>query len=267
MEKKYLNLGCGNRYLKEWTNLDFVKTGPEVVACNLSEGIPFPDSSFDVVYHSHVLEHFARDTAVNFIRECYRVLKPGGIIRVAVPDLEQIVKEYLKNLDRALGGDRQGKADYEWIMLELFDQIVRTKPGGDMAAYWTRTVIPNENYLSSRLGHEFRMFRKKFGTTNPLKFNNGRAQSLKKRLIEWLPGGKQLSKYIELGKFRSGGEIHQWMYDRYSLGMLLRDSGFGNIADMDAFHSQIPGWETYRWLDVEEGVARKPDSLFMEATK
>src|SRR5687767_3201991 len=101
---KYLNLGCGDRYISDWTNVDFVSQGKGVIAHNLIEGIPFPDNSFDVVYHSHVLEHFTKQRGFLFIKECYRVLKPNGILRIVVPDLEEIVREYFKSLSGALEG-------------------------------------------------------------------------------------------------------------------------------------------------------------------
>ncbi len=58
--KTYLNLGCGTRYHPAWTNVDMVSKSEHVLAHNLREGIPFPDAHFEVVYHSHVLEHFTR---------------------------------------------------------------------------------------------------------------------------------------------------------------------------------------------------------------
>src|ERR1700709_1713415 len=97
-ELPYLNLGCGSHFDRQWVNVDFSKTGEGVIAHNLLNGIPFNDNTFEVVYHSHVLEHFPKDRAEEFIRECYRVLKPAGIIRVAVPDLEQIVSNYSRLL-------------------------------------------------------------------------------------------------------------------------------------------------------------------------
>jgi predicted SAM-dependent methyltransferase len=54
------------------------------------------------VYYSHLLEHFPKHEAQGFTQECYRVLKPRGIIRVAVPDLERIARMYLQALERAL---------------------------------------------------------------------------------------------------------------------------------------------------------------------
>ena len=87
---QYLNLGCGSRYHPDWINIDIVPHGPEVIQHDLSRGIPLPDASCDVVYHTAVLEHMRRSDAAAFLAECYRVLKPGGIVRVGVPDLERI---------------------------------------------------------------------------------------------------------------------------------------------------------------------------------
>jgi len=264
---KCLNLGCGTRYIDTWTNVDFNKTGPGVIAYNFLLQIPFTDAEFDVVYHSHVLEHFSKEEGKNFIKECHRVLKPGGIIRIAVPDLERIIKEYLNNLEKALQGDIEAEKNYEWTMLEMYDQAVRKESGGEMLNYWMQDKIANENYVTERLGHEFTVFRKNNMRTKPLQKQASKPLTFREKLIAWLAGDKEAVSQLQLGKFRSGGEIHQWMYDRYSLGKLLTDNCFINTKTADAFSSAIPGWENYLWLDVEEGKIRKPDSLFMEAQK
>jgi predicted SAM-dependent methyltransferase len=119
MNKQLLNLGCGHRYHAEWTNIDFHSTGENVIGYNLLKGIPFKDTTFDMVYHSHVIEHFSKEDAPNFLRECYRVLKQNGIIRIAFPDLEQIVSHYMRLLKEMKNGDTRHEADYDWIMLEL----------------------------------------------------------------------------------------------------------------------------------------------------
>src|SRR5688500_9331560 len=90
----YLNLGCGYHYHEDWVNVDFVSTGEGVIGHNLLNGIPFNDNTFEVVYHSHVIEHFTKRDGKKFLTECYRVLKPEGIIRVAIPDLQKIVEQY-----------------------------------------------------------------------------------------------------------------------------------------------------------------------------
>jgi predicted SAM-dependent methyltransferase len=63
---------------------------------NLKYGIPFQDSSVDFIFSSHVLHHLYREDALALIREALRVLKPGGTIRITVPDLELIVALYLE---------------------------------------------------------------------------------------------------------------------------------------------------------------------------
>jgi predicted SAM-dependent methyltransferase len=119
-----LNLGCGSRFHPTWTNLDAISSNAAVRACDLNKGIPFPDNSFQVVYHSHVLEHFPKDKAFELMQECRRVLETGGVIRVAVPDLEQIVRMYLKALELSLQGDETWQHNYEWLMIQLYDQAV-----------------------------------------------------------------------------------------------------------------------------------------------
>jgi SAM-dependent methyltransferase len=67
---------------------------------DLSYGIPLPDASVDFVYSSHFLEHMERAAGLRLLRDSYRVLRPGGVIRVCVPDLEKAVQIYL-------GGNRE----------------------------------------------------------------------------------------------------------------------------------------------------------------
>jgi len=66
------------------------------VCHNLKYGIPLPDSSVDFIFSSHVLHHLYREDALKLIREALRVLKPGGTMRITVPDLELIVALYLE---------------------------------------------------------------------------------------------------------------------------------------------------------------------------
>jgi len=67
--------------------------------------------------------------------------------------------------------------------------------------------------------------------------------------------------------FRISGEMHQWIYDRYSLSKLPQEAGFTDIKVCRANESAIPNFNSYL-LDIEpDGKVRKPDSLFMEARK
>lgn len=276
----YLNLGCGSHFNKRWINIDFSKTGEGVIAHNLLNGIPFADNSFEVVYHSHVLEHFPKNEAKEFIKECYRVLKPNGIIRIAVPDLEQIVKNYTKLFNEGISDwdNLQIRADYEWMMIEMFDQIVRNNGGGEMLKYLSKETLENENFIYQRIGYEGYMLRQ--GIINKKDLQINKVSTLRKlfRLIKKvkLPQNIKESffklffneeyKQMEIGKFRLSGEIHQWMYDIYSLGNLLKDVGFKNIEKMDFNKSKIADWHSFT-LDEVNNKIRKPDSLFVEGIK
>lgn len=282
---KMLNVGCGYRYHPEWTNLDFIKTGPSVVAHDLKKGIPFEDESFDVVYHAHLLEHFTKQEGLHLIKECFRVLKAGGIIRIAVPDLEKIMQEYTKNLEGALKGDNKAQENYEWTLLELYDQTVRNFSGGEMARYLYKDNLENAEYVFSRTGEETRSIRENYLKnkkkvedipieTKSLKLNKSFIKKFLKlqtynNIIHKLAKHfltKEEREWLTIGKFRKEGEVHQWMYDRYSLSKLLKEVGFKDVQVRTAFESAIPEWNKYE-LESKDNVIFKPDSLFIEAKK
>jgi predicted SAM-dependent methyltransferase len=271
---KYLNLGCGSHYSKEtvWTNLDFVSTGETVIAHNLLDGIPFVDESFDLVYHSHVLEHFSKEDGEKLISECFRVLKPGGVLRIVIPNLETIAKNYLYFLNEGMNhpGDETIKANYEWTLMEMYDQTVRNQMGGNMIKYLQQEKILNEDFVLKRIGGEGIAIREAFlnpTIPNPpsplIKYLRNIKGMLKNNLNKFLD---PYLKPYQIGTFRQGGEIHQWMYDRYSLTNLLKNKGGKEIEIRDAFSSYITDWATYE-IDGKYPVIRKLDSLFIEARK
>lgn len=276
MRMKYLNLGCGERYHPEWTNVDITSSSPYVQAHDLTKGIPFPDGSFDVVYHSHLLEHFQKDAALCFVKECHRVLRGGGIIRVAVPDLESVVRMYLEALDKALQGDPEWQRNYEWMMLELYDQAVRTYSGGAMIEFLKQNTIFSNEFLRKRLGGEAKYIlqeirgrfaeKQQFLMGETLRRFRYIPNFLREKVLKILMS-KEEYRAFQIGHLRIRREIHQWMYDRYSLARMLKEAGFQRPQCFEATESQIPGWAEFH-LDTEpEGAVYKPTSLYMEAVK
>lgn len=283
---KFLNLGCGGRYHPGWVNIDFTARSESVIAYDLSKGIPAADNTYDVVYHSHLLEHFSKDDAPRFLQECLRVLRPGGILRVVVPDLETIARHYLNALEQANNGSTYWDANYDWILLELFDQTVRNYPGGAMAAYLKQEAIPNADFVIQRLGAEAKRLIKTGGHEHQEKLEgseNRLANPVLEKLVKPVYRFLRYSTYrreyflkaglgqeyetLQLGRFRQQGEVHQWMYDRYSLQRLLERCGFSQIVQRTAAASYIIDWSSFN-LDTEpDGSIYKPDSLFMEAIK
>jgi SAM-dependent methyltransferase len=77
---------------------------------NLARPFRFPDNTFEAVLATHVLEHLHPDVAERCLREAHRVLQPGGILRVAVPDLDRMVADYdPADPDNFLWGIYQGR--------------------------------------------------------------------------------------------------------------------------------------------------------------
>jgi predicted SAM-dependent methyltransferase len=261
--RRLLNLGCGNRFHKEWSNIDFNSSSEYVKAYNLLEGIPCPDNYFDVVYHNNVLEHFQQCDGKRLIQECFRVLKSHGIIRVVVPDLENIVRCYIENLEKAMMGDHEAEYNYDWIMLELYDQTVRNYSGGAMAEYLRQDNLTNEKFIFERCGNVVREIRESYLAEKKNKpiILRKRLKVIAKRILHRI-----VNENYAIGRFRRSGEVHQWMYDRYSLSRLLRNAGFSHIEIKEPFESDIPDWHFYQ-LDVKDGVVHSPQSLYMEAVK
>ncbi|MBN2396283.1 MAG: methyltransferase domain-containing protein [Candidatus Atribacteria bacterium] len=265
----YLNVGCGKKYHPDWINLDLKSNSPDVVAVNLLKGIPFPDNYFQVVYHSQVLEHIPKEKANEFVKECYRVLRPNGIMRVVVPDLENIIDEYKRLLKENIENtNKRSEADYDWIMLELYDQVVRNYSGGQMGEYLRQPEIINDDYVIERIGYVGLKNRNDY-----VVFKNSdkktKIRTTIKRVIKKVLSGIRDSipgEAAKVGKFRLSGENHLWMYDRFSLIRLLKQSGFQIVSIKNPFDSDIPDWPKYE-LDVKEGIIFDPKSLFVEAKK
>lgn len=275
---KLLNLGCGGVYDARWVNIDLNKTDKNILYADLKNGIPFEDNYFNVVYCSHLLEHMDSKTGQELVNEVYRVLKPRGIFRVLVPDLESISKEYLINLRKA-SKNRKYMFNYQWIKLEMFDQVVREYSGGEMRLYLNQRNLPNKKYILSRIGPDSEeYFNKSVGIKNKI---INYIVYLKNKDIGWyinkiryillttliyVFGGKSYLNSFRSGVFRNSGEIHKCMYDKLSLSVLLKSVGFKRIKVVSPFISQIMDFHKYK-LDVVDGIVRKPDSLFMEAEK
>lgn len=100
-----LHIGCGARnFGLDWEHIDSGDY-PHARQLNIKE-LPYIDNSADLIYASHVLEYFDREEAEIVLKEWMRVLKPGGVLRLAVPDFQAMTKLYLEEmmpLERFLG--------------------------------------------------------------------------------------------------------------------------------------------------------------------
>ena len=125
-----INFGCGKTPIRGWVNLDnsfslFLSKFPKLVIfleifqllnkpqkeaiyfykssnirfANAEKKLSFKSNTADIIYSSHMLEHLSKIKAVEFIKECFRVLKKDGILRIVVPDLKKNINEYLVDQD------------------------------------------------------------------------------------------------------------------------------------------------------------------------
>lgn len=264
---RMLNVGCGSVFHPDWENIDVVPFNESVRQVDATKGLPYQSGAFDFVYASHVLEHIAPHQVGDFLGEIRRVLAEDAIVRLVVPDLEQIAKTYLQALQDAKSGVPAAKLKHRWMTVELVDQIARQYPdGGEMIRFLLRHGEEGFRVAEERLGYEI---------SNAV-MPDGK-QTKKQWLIsaagDPLFGDDHLFKRRaamtkkQIGEFRSAGEPHLWMYDAISLGDLLKESGFVNVIVCQPAQSARDGFPRYNLDTLPDGTPRKPDSLYMEGRK
>jgi len=121
-----LHLGCGDRKIHGWVNIDArAECNPDIVAdiTKISEMF----KNVDVIYNSHVLEHHDKHQVPKLLNDWYDALKPGGILRISVPNFEMICKHYmvhkdLKTLYGLAWGGAKNDYDYHYIGFD-FDTL------------------------------------------------------------------------------------------------------------------------------------------------
>ena len=158
---------------------------------------------------------------------------------------------------------------YDWLLLEMYDQVVRNHSGGAMAECLRQPAMVNQDFVVGRIGRVARDLMapappaaspgvlQRLGAITPAKLAGWVQRQWRQRF-----GGEAL----RVGSFRLGGEPHLWMYDRYSLGRALQQVGFVDVQRVDPQTSAIADWARYE-LDVRDGAVLDPTSLFMEARK
>lgn len=103
-KKKFLYVGCGAHRMKDFIHVEiniakqYKKNGdagePEILA-DITKHIPLKDSSVDLIFSRATLEHLTYPELINHFLECHRLIKKGGHIRMSVPDMDIMIKNYL----------------------------------------------------------------------------------------------------------------------------------------------------------------------------
>lgn len=139
-----LHIGCGAQYKPGWINVDYAhplwlkklsrplthrlgwtdptSAGPAPapdLSWDLSRPLPFPPDSVDAIFAEHVLEHLTYAAGTRLVRSCHSVLRPGGVLRLGVPDLERYIHGYL-GIDPVLDECRPGRPTRAVALSEVF---------------------------------------------------------------------------------------------------------------------------------------------------
>ncbi len=126
-----LNIGCFTSFFMfhdTWVNIDKLDLSHvrqrrcNVLQHDVTSGIPYPDNSVALIYHSDLIEHFSYHEAISFLKECYRVLKPRGLMRVCTPDFESIMQKYAQGQMsdfNSIQPDEYSKVDSSMLKLSM----------------------------------------------------------------------------------------------------------------------------------------------------
>lgn len=276
-----INLGCGACVHPAWRNLDINPYVDGVEPWDANLGIPASSNSVDYIYHSHLLEHLNQEKGELLTRECLRVLKPGGIIRIVLPDLERICRDYLQALKDVDQNKKFSKLNAHWMRLELFDQMTRQTSGGLMIKFINSNPL-NKEFLIQRCGKGIitnfetnRSSQDHGASYKPLPWH----LKLKQKIRNWTDLIFLREKLLKIilsdidynalcsGRFQNCGELHKHMYDRISLSELLKKVGFVKCTLQSHVSSLILKWDEFQFDTTNTRDARKPDSLYLEAIK
>jgi predicted SAM-dependent methyltransferase len=89
-----VNVGCGNEPFEDWINLDLSPDTRADILWDVTEGLPVPDNSCAYIYNEHFLEHLPVQEGVRFLAECRRSLEPGGVVRIGMPCVQEVARQY-----------------------------------------------------------------------------------------------------------------------------------------------------------------------------
>jgi len=269
-KKQFLNVGCGDIFIDspEWINIDWAPKNRKIIKANLLQPLKFPSQSFDLIYTSHFVEHISRDKLNAFLTEMKRLLKDGGILRIAAPDFEYLTRKYINLID---------SSEYEksqFITAQILDQCVRKRSGGSIPDWYSRASKNPEllKFIKEVNGHRF----------NPRVISVNSGTLLLEKMLDFRKVFGKLRKiYIESVlkllpdsfvetqvSLTEPGENHAWVYDFFYLRNNLQEAGFSSVMKMSASTSNLIDFP-YKSLDTDslEIPIKGKETMFIEAIR
>ena len=141
-----LHLGCGKRHLEDWVNIDArADVGADLVA-DITNLAAFEDGSVQIIYACHVLEHIPRPQVAGVLAVWRKMLVPGGILRLAVPDFDAVARLYLNHVPmQRLAGLLHGRQNAAWnTHYAVYDWHLLCHLLSEAGFYGMRRWYPNE---------------------------------------------------------------------------------------------------------------------------
>jgi predicted SAM-dependent methyltransferase len=135
-----LHVGCGDVYLEGWINVDSEYEKADLIH-DLRKPLPYEDNSVDYIYSEHFIEHLSIQEGLKVLSDFHRVLKKGGILRIATPNLDYVMFRYFFFWKKQA-----------WIMKYNFDGI-QTKAEMINICFreWGHQYLYNREELERRL--------------------------------------------------------------------------------------------------------------------
>lgn len=143
-----LHLGCGLHHLDDWLNSDLSPRSKAVVVVDVTKRFPFVDETFDYVFSEHMIEHLSYAEGRHMLDECFRVLRPGGTLRLSTPDLSFLISLY--------GEEKSMLQDHyiRWVTEKFIDGAPACEDTfviNNFVRNWGHTFIYDEKTLRSSL--------------------------------------------------------------------------------------------------------------------
>lgn len=177
-----LQIGTGPNRLQGWFNTDISPAGEGIYHLDASQNFPFQENTFDYIFSEHQIEHFTYYEGLQMLKECRRVLKPGGRIRIITPDMDIII---------ALRSPQKSdiQRDYvRWHIENFYPEMARD-----------RDIFVINNAFSG-FGHRFlydyetlKESIEKAGFTNVLRMPYGQSSDENLRAIDWRASDRMTS--------------------------------------------------------------------------
>jgi glycosyltransferase involved in cell wall biosynthesis/predicted SAM-dependent methyltransferase len=180
-----LNIGSfQNMFHYGWVNIDIIDLSQFAAAngyvfkqLDVTKGLPYSNDSVDIILISHMLEHLSSDETLAFLKECNRVLKPDGVMRISAPDARLLCKKYLK-------GEIM---EYKWVN-------VGVEQADDEAEALFHLLIAGHKTIYDYEAMEKLLLRLGFKDVKRMKFGKSQSDVIVKQTIDSYP---TLSFYVE----------------------------------------------------------------------